>query len=99
VLIFDVSEQPILTDVQVVGNKAIHDSQILGMFLMRPGDPSDPYLIEQVLSRIIEAYQDKGYFVADVSIDREVLEESNILVYRVREGPRVKITGIRFEGN
>lgn len=99
VLIFDVSEQPILTDVQVVGNKAIHDSQILGMVLMRPGDPSDPYLIEQGLSRIIEAYQDKGYFVADVSIDREVLEESNILVYRVREGPRVKITGIRFEGN
>ncbi len=99
VLIFDVSEQAILTDVQVVGNKAISDSEVLGMVLMRPGDPSDPYLIEQGLSRIIQAYQDKGYFVADVSIDREVLDESNILVYRVREGPRVKITGIRFEGN
>ncbi|MEZ6192698.1 MAG: outer membrane protein assembly factor BamA [Phycisphaerales bacterium] len=99
VLIFDVSEQAILTDVQVVGNKAINDGEVLGMVLLRPGDPSDPYLIEQGLSRIIQAYQDKGYFVADVSIDREVLDESNILVYRVREGPRVKITGIKFEGN
>lgn len=99
VLIFEVSEQAILTDVQVVGNKAINDSEVLGMVLMRPGDPSDPYLIEQGLSRIIRAYQDKGYFVADVSVDREVLEESNILVYRVREGPRVKITGIDFQGN
>lgn len=99
VLIFDVSEQPILTDVQVVGNKAIADQVILGMVLMRPGDPADPFLIEQGLDRIIRAYQDKGYFVVDVTIDRELLEDSQILVYRVREGPRVKIKGIRFEGN
>jgi outer membrane protein insertion porin family len=98
-LIFDVSEQAILTDVQVVGNKAIPDVTILGMVLLRPGDPADPYLIEQGLGRIVREYQNKGYFVADISVDREVLDESNILVYRVREGPRVKIKGIRFEGN
>jgi outer membrane protein insertion porin family len=98
-LIFDVSEQSLLTDVQVVGNKAIPDLTILGMVLLRPGDPADPYLIEQGLGRIVREYQNKGYFVADISIDRELLQESNILVYRVREGPRVKIKGIRFEGN
>ncbi len=98
-LIFDVSEQAILTDVQVVGNKAIADQTILGMVLLRPGDPADPYLIEQGLNRIIREYQDKGHFVADISVDRELLKESHILVYRVREGPRVKIKGIRFEGN
>lgn len=99
VLIFDVSEQSLLSDVQVVGNKAINDTEILNMVLMRPGDPADSFLIEQGLDRIIRAYQDKGYFVADVSIDRELLEESKALVYRVREGPRVKIKGLRFEGN
>ncbi len=98
-LIFVVSEQALLTDVQVVGNKAIIDQTILGMVLLRPGDPADPYLIEQGLNRIIAEYQNKGYFVADISIDRELLKESNILIYRVREGPRVKIKGIRFEGN
>ncbi len=98
-LIFVVSEQAILTDVQVVGNKAIPDQTILGMVLIRPGDPADPYLIEQGLGRIIREYQNKGHFVADISIDRELLKESDILVYRVREGPRVKIKGIRFEGN
>ena len=99
VLIYAVSEQALLTDVQVVGNKAIPDQTILGMVLLRPGDPADPYLIEQGLDRIIRAYQNKGYFVADIAIDRELLKESNILVYRVREGPKVKIRGIRFEGN
>lgn len=98
-LIFDVSEQALLTDVQVVGNKAIPDNTILGMVLLRPGDPADSFLIEQGLDRIVREYQNKGYFVADISIDRELLQDSNILVYRVREGPRVKIKGIRFEGN
>ncbi len=99
VLIFDVSEQALLADVQVVGNKAIADNTILGMVLLRPGDPADPFLIEQGLGRIVREYHNKGYFVADISIDRELLRDSNILVYRVREGPRVKIKGIRFEGN
>jgi outer membrane protein insertion porin family len=99
VLIFDISEQALLTDVQVVGNKAIADSEVLRMVLLRPGDPADGFLIEQGLDRIVRAYQDKGYFVADVSIDRDLLDESNALVYSVREGPRVKINGIRFEGN
>ncbi len=98
-LIFDVSEQALLTDVQVVGNKAIPDQTILGMVLLRPGDPADPFLIEQGLNRISREYQNKGYFVADISIDRDLLKDSHILVYRVREGPRVKIKGIRFEGN
>lgn len=99
VLIFDISEQSLLSDVQVVGNKAITDNEVLSMVLMRPGDPADGFLIEQGLDRIVRAYYDKGYFVADVSIDRELLEESKALVYRVREGPRVKIKGLRFEGN
>ncbi|GAB4186374.1 MAG: outer membrane protein assembly factor BamA [Phycisphaeraceae bacterium] len=99
ILIFDVVEQAVLEDVQVVGNKAITDQELLGMVLLKPGDPADPYLIEQGLNRIVEAYQNKGYFVADVSVDEELLQDSNILVYRVREGPRVKIKDIRFEGN
>ncbi len=99
VLIFDVSEQAILSDVQVVGNKAIHDGELLTLVLLRPGDPADSFLIEQGLDRIVRAYHDKGYFVADVSIDDQLLRESSALVYRVREGPRVKIKGIRFEGH
>ncbi len=99
VLIFVVSEQALLTEVQVVGNKAVPDQEILGLVLLRAGDPADPFLIEQGLQRIVQTYEQKGYFVADVSIDRELLAESNILVYRVREGPKVKIRDIRFQGN
>lgn len=99
VLTFVLREQPLLADVQVVGNKALSDSELLGMVQLRAGDPIDPFLIRQGEQRMLEAYEDRGYFVADVNVDQQLLEEDRILIYQVREGPKVRIRGIRFEGN
>lgn len=98
-LTFIVQEQPLLADVQTVGNKAISDQELLSSVLLRSGDPVDSFLIERGIQRIEDLYEDKGFFVADVTVDEELLEESNILIYRVREGPKVRIRGIRYQGN
>ncbi|MEX0742623.1 MAG: POTRA domain-containing protein, partial [Phycisphaeraceae bacterium] len=44
-------------------------------------------------------YHNDGYFLADAVIDEPTLEETGILIYRVREGPRVRVREINFEGN
>lgn len=98
-LTYVVQEQPLIADVQVVGNKRITDQDLFEKILLQAGDPIDPFLIDSAIRKIKEAYQDKGYFVADVSVDQELLRDSNILIFRVREGPLVRIRGIRFEGN
>ncbi len=94
-----VSEQPLLEDVQVVGNKAIADQELLEKVLLRSGDPEDSFLINRGQDQLVEAYRKAGYFLADVTVDEQTLEESGVLVYRVREGPRVKVRQVRFEGN
>lgn len=99
VLTFVVSEQPLLADVQVVGNKAISDQTLLEAVLLRAGDPADPFLITRAEEQIVAQYEEKGYFVADVSVDEELLRESEILIFRIREGPKVRIRDIGFEGN
>jgi len=99
VLTYVVAEQPLLADVQTVGNKAISDQELAAVIQLRSGDPADPFLIERGQQQIVEAYEEEGYFVADVEIDRELLFEQGILIYRVREGPRVRIRQFRFEGN
>ncbi|WP_432798647.1 outer membrane protein assembly factor BamA [Poriferisphaera sp. WC338] len=98
-LIFNVTEQPLLADVQIVGNKALSDGELLNLVRLRAGDPADEYLIERGQRQIMDAYEAAGYFVAQVSIDRELLADSGILIYQVREGPHVRIRGFRFEGN
>lgn len=99
VLTFVLTEAPLLTDVQVVGNKAIADSKLLEAVRLRAGDPADPFLVENGITQITEVYEEQGYYVASVTIGRELLDETGVLIYRVREGPRIKIVGFDFEGN
>ncbi len=99
VLTFVVDEQPLLADVQVVGNKHLDDQELLPMLLLRGGDPRDDFLIERGVDQIRRKYRDAGYYLADVSVDQETLDESNVLIFRVREGPRVKVRSVGFEGN
>lgn len=99
ILTFVVEEQPLFADVRVVGNRAVTDQDLLERVQLRAGDPVDQFLIDRGVQRIIEAYEERGYFVAEVNVERELLDEDNILIYQVREGPRVRIRGIEFEGN
>jgi outer membrane protein insertion porin family len=99
VLSYVLGEQPLLSDVQVVGNKKKKDNELLGLVLLRAGDPIDPFLIDRGAQEIKRAYEKSGYFVTDVTVDQQALDESGILLYRIREGPKPKIRGIRFEGN
>jgi outer membrane protein insertion porin family len=98
-LTYIVTEQKLLSDVQVVGNKNLTDQDLLAPVLLRAGDPRDPFLIERGKEEIRAAYRKEGYFLADVSVDEETLNDTGILILRVREGPRVKVREVGFEGN
>ena len=99
IVAYVVLEQSTLADVQVVGNKHLSDQELLALVVIRRGDPIDPHLIERGIKHIKRAYEQAGYFVTDVQIDKQLLQESGILIYRVREGPQVRIKRITFRGN
>ncbi len=99
VLTYQVREWPLIADTQVVGNKEISDQELLNLIGLQSGDPADPALITRGINRVKRAYEEKGYFIADITYDRELLAENAILIFNVREGPRVRVTGLTFEGN
>lgn len=99
VVTYVLQEQPLLADVSVVGNKALDDQELLPKVGLKAGDPVDDYLIQRGKREIEALYEKEGYFLASITVDEKVLEESNTLIYRIREGPRVKVRAIRFEGN
>jgi outer membrane protein insertion porin family len=98
-LVYLFQEQPLLTRVLINGNDHIDDDELLAAVLLRPGDPVDDALIERGRQQILRIYQDEGYFTASVEPDAQLLAENNALVYRVTEGPRVRLRSIGFEGN
>lgn len=98
-LIYTVIEQPVIQDVQVVGNRQLSDQEIGAAVDVLKSTPVDRYQLDNASRRIEDLYRKKGYYLAQVTVDEKELEESGIVLFKIREGERVKVTDIRFEGN
>lgn len=98
-LTFDLIELPILAGVEVRGNTAIDTLELRPLIQLRTGDAVDPFLIDRAKRAIVDAYEQAGYFVTDVSIDQPSLDNNRRLIFLIREGPRIRLREIAFEGN
>lgn len=98
-LTFDLNELPILAGVEFRGADKIMTSELWPLVKLRSGDAIDPFVIDRDKRAIVAAYEAEGYFVTDVSIDQEALDNKRRLVFLIREGPRIRLRQIRFEGN
>jgi outer membrane protein insertion porin family len=97
-LIFTFTEQPLIREIQTVGNKAIPDEDLLGAVQLMRGLARDDYLIEKAKRDIEALYRKKGFYLTSVSIDESELQQRGLLIFRVIEGPRVRIKAIEFSG-
>ncbi len=98
-VVFELSERELVVDVQAVGNTKINDLDVNAVIDVIPGTPIDRFQIDRSARRIEELYRDKGYYNARITVDEEELADGGIVIFRIREGERLKVTAIRFEGN
>lgn len=99
IVIFTFSEQPIVQDVQVVGNRVLTDQELLAAASTLSGNPVDRFQIDRAARGMEDLYKNKGYYAARVELVESDLKDSSIVVYRVIEGERVRVMGVVFEGN
>lgn len=97
-VVFRFAETPLIQDVQVVGNRSIADQDIAEKVKSLAGTPLDEFTLGRDRRAIEELYRNKGYYLVDVTIDQTELE-NGIVLFRVREGVRVKVTDVRVQGN
>lgn len=99
VIVFTLDPQPLVYVVQPVGNRALSDQKISALTEVLVLNPVDPVQIQNVAQDIERAYAIEGYTEAQVTADLSEVAETGQLFLRVREGSRLRVTGIRFEGN
>ncbi|MEQ9096255.1 MAG: outer membrane protein assembly factor BamA [Phycisphaerales bacterium] len=99
VVVFTLDPQPLIYVVQPVGNRALSDQKISVLTEVLVLNPVDPVLIQNVARDIERAYALEGYTEAQVTPDLSEVDETGQLFLRVREGSRLRVTGVRFEGN
>ena len=98
-LVYVFKEQQLLAEVQVVGNRVLSDQALLGPTGLRRGSPRDDFLIERAIREMEDLYAKRGYYLTELSIDESQLDENDILLFEVIEGPRVRVRMIEFDGN
>ena len=103
IVLFRLVEAPVVRDVVVVGNRQVPDEDIretvTGVNSLMAGIPVDEYQIGRSQRAIEELYRKKGYYQVQVTVDQSELDTNGVIIFRVREGERIKITSIRFQGN
>jgi outer membrane protein insertion porin family len=98
-LTYQFVEARLIRDVQAVGNRQVSDQDLAREVGLLANTPIDEFEIGRAANRIRELYRRKGYYLAEVSVDREELDRTGNVIFRIRERERVKVTDIRVRGN
>ncbi|MEE8576226.1 MAG: POTRA domain-containing protein, partial [candidate division Zixibacteria bacterium] len=97
-LTFVVVERNIVRAIIFVGNKKFKSGQLVKKLGFKLGDYLDPVQARGGVTALVDFYKSKGLPYCNVTIDSDKLSEGRI-IYRIKEGPRVKIKDIKFSGN
>jgi outer membrane protein insertion porin family len=98
-LVYAFVEQPLIREIGFSGNKIISDQDLRAAVPLFAGGPRDDFLLEQSVFRLRELYRKRGNYLAEISVDETMLRQDGILVFRIIEGPRVRVEQIQFVGN
>ena len=97
-LTFVVVEKNIIRSIVFEGNRKYKNKTLLKKVGFKVGDSFDAVTVEYSREALVEFYRKKGYALIKVSVDKGKLGEGK-LVYRIKEGSRVRIKSVKFVGN
>lgn len=99
IVIFAVKEQRQIQSIVFVGNVHVDTGDLQNIVEVAAGEAIDPFRISLAKLAIENYYHDKNYPFAHVDIPQNALNENGDLIFKIVEGPRVRIRDIKFIGN
>lgn len=94
------AEKPVVSRVTLEGNKELDNAELKAAISLKERDLYNEDKVRESVRKMTELYHNKGYY--DAAIDSSVTEDidgSMKAMFRVREGEKIKIAKIRFDGN
>ncbi|HIJ66840.1 MAG TPA: outer membrane protein assembly factor BamA [Planctomycetes bacterium] len=97
-LTFVIVEKNLVRLLAFKGNNRINSGKLAKELAFKQGDYLDLFLIRDGVARMVELYHKGGYAFVEISLDESGLSQGRV-VYEIKEGPRVKVRRVEFEGN
>ena len=98
-LLIEVKERPVLTAYKVVGADKVSPKDVREILAFPTGAPLDPAKIATAIERADSLYESKGYYLARVQPESTLVAGNLTINFRIDEGRRLAISGIRINGN
>jgi outer membrane protein insertion porin family len=100
-LIIRVRENPIISKLTVTGNKKIKEDEVKEKLGMRVGSLYSHSKVQQAINKMVELYKQEGFYNTQVEVDTlyPTIPGRIEIVFKLKEGSKIKITRIEFEGN
>jgi outer membrane protein insertion porin family len=95
-----VTEKPIVSSIKIEGNKEVEAADIRQAITLKDRSLFKEEQLKESARKILELYQNKGFF--DAAVDPKVEEEADGSIrasFRIVEGEKLKIAKIRVTGN
>ena len=100
-IIIQVKESPLISKLEIKGNKKIKEQEIKDAISLRIGGMYSPSKIQESINKIIALHEKKGYYNTKI---QPVTDDSSSpgrieITLNIDEGDKIRITEIIFEGN
>ncbi len=100
VITFTVVEKGLISEIRLIGNKALDKDDILGAMTVKTRQSLNQEKIKEDIQKIKALYDTKGYYNAEITDRLEKDGQKDIvLILDIKENDRVYIRSITFEGN
>jgi len=98
-LTFIVKERILISSVRVEGNAELKKETVTDVITVRPDTIYNMDRIKESEKKIAELYEEKGFFLADITHRLDYKGDEAALVFDVVEGKKIKIKKINVLGN
>lgn len=101
IVIFRVSEKPIVSEITLSGNKSARTEKLQELVKSKTGEFFNVQQLKQDMRDIQKDYEARGFPLANIDYDMQLDKETNEakIVINIQEKVRVKIKQIYVEGN
>ncbi|HMP01976.1 MAG TPA: BamA/TamA family outer membrane protein [Gemmatales bacterium] len=98
-IVFRVVERATIQEVIYDGFKHLDNDELHAATGLRKGMPMSVSLNRRGQAALQRLYESKGYLFANIELVEGTRDDDLRVVYRVTQGPKVKVKDIEFEGN
>ncbi|HJQ10678.1 MAG TPA: outer membrane protein assembly factor BamA [Gemmatimonadaceae bacterium] len=98
-LVIQVKERPTLTAYHIIGADRVASKDVKEKLAFATGSPVDPGKIAKAIASVDSLYEANGYYLATVKPESTITNGNLTINFRIDEGRRLAISGIRINGN